>query len=31
GKPRDDRPEGSGGDRPRGPKGPRGGNADRRR
>ncbi|MDX8470108.1 pseudouridine synthase [Mesorhizobium sp. VK23B] len=31
GKPRGDRPEGSGGDRPRGPKGPRGGNADRRR
>ncbi|TIN61177.1 MAG: RNA pseudouridine synthase, partial [Mesorhizobium sp.] len=30
GKPRDD-PEGSGGERPRGPKGPRGGNADRRR
>ncbi|TIO48666.1 MAG: pseudouridine synthase [Mesorhizobium sp.] len=31
GKPRGDRPEGSGGDRPRGPKAPRGGNADRRR
>ncbi|MDX8506152.1 pseudouridine synthase [Mesorhizobium captivum] len=36
GKPRGDRPEGSGGDKhegrgPRGPKGPRGGNADRRR
>jgi 23S rRNA pseudouridine2605 synthase len=30
GKPRGDRPEGDG-DRPRGPKGPRGGNADRRR
>ncbi|WFP74661.1 pseudouridine synthase [Mesorhizobium sp. WSM4906] len=31
GKPKGDRPEGEGGDRPRGPKGPRGGNADRRR
>ncbi|TIQ40096.1 MAG: pseudouridine synthase [Mesorhizobium sp.] len=31
GKPKGDRPEGKGGDRPRGPKTPRGGNADRRR
>ncbi|MDG4885439.1 pseudouridine synthase [Mesorhizobium sp. WSM4884] len=31
GKPKGDRPEGEGGDRPRGPKAPRGGNADRRR
>ena len=31
GKPRGERPEGGGSDRPRGPKTPRGGNADRRR
>ncbi|RWA87443.1 pseudouridine synthase [Mesorhizobium sp.] len=31
GKPGGDRPEAGGGDKPRGPKGPRGGNADRRR